>query len=427
MMRYFLLLLLQVTILHSGQNIGLRISPRMKAQATRYPIIASDIEENNGEIDFNNIDLEDLDLDINSRDNTGNTLLFNAVANSDIDKVNYLLSQGANPNVSNLTNDGMFPLHKAVRTNNPEIISLLLKAGANMYAEQNEFITPLNFAITCDYEKIDPLNTIPLTLLLKHGADLNRQNSQGKSSLDYLFSTGPDDKETNPSTINAVLRVINSSNDDINNLDRDGKTTLFIAVEENSTNIVKDLLALGANPNLKNFKTSMFPLSQAVINNNIRILQMLLDNEADINAQDNDGNTALHYAVSLGHANIVKKLLSVKTIQLNLKNSFDYTPLYMAVLRHNQEITSLLLKAGADMYAENLNNNNDTPFICAVEECIQTNNPIYSILVNLFLQYGADSQRVNSMGISPLMIARLAPPNNPIRLLLLSSLSASAS
>ena len=77
--------------------------------------------------------------------------------------------------------------------------------------------------------------------------------------------------------------------------------------------------------------------------------RILLENSANVNAQDNDGYTALHEAASQGKTEIVKLLIE-KGADVNAKNKYGKTPLAEA-LRHepdNREVIETLLKAGAN-------------------------------------------------------------------------------
>jgi len=79
---------------------------------------------------------------LNRRDGIGCTLLFWVVYTEDIERVKYLLSIGAFPNISNYF--GETPLHIAVMKNNKMIVNELLQYGAeinieNIYGETPRF------------------------------------------------------------------------------------------------------------------------------------------------------------------------------------------------------------------------------------------------------------------------------------------------
>ena len=61
-----------------------------------------------------------------------------------------------------------------------------------------------------------------------------------------------------------------------------------------------------------------------------------------MNYQDEDGNTALHYAVDLGHRDIVNLLVLQEKINLTLRNNVGATPRDMCT---SQDISNLFPKA----------------------------------------------------------------------------------
>ncbi len=73
---------------------------------------------------------------------------------------------------------------------------------------------------------------------------------------------------------------------------------------------------------------------------------------ADVNARQNDGSTALLWAVYAGDADRVSTLLKAGA-DVSLGNEFGATPLSEAARTGNTKILALLLKAGADARAVN--------------------------------------------------------------------------
>lgn len=74
---------------------------------------------------------------------------------------------------------------------------------------------------------------------------------------------------------------------------------------------------------------------------NSDVIQKLIG-KVDVNAQDN-GYTALMYAVFYNHENIVKLLLQVPNININARNNNGWTALMFASKMGNQNIVKLLL------------------------------------------------------------------------------------
>ncbi len=107
------------------------------------------------------------DLDINKKDNWGNTALFYTAEQSKINIAEYLLQKGAN--VNSKTNKGFTPLHMACVKNDYEMVKLLIdfKADLNVITKHPlwntpAFTTPLSMAY--DKPKLRKM-------LLRNGAD----------------------------------------------------------------------------------------------------------------------------------------------------------------------------------------------------------------------------------------------------------------
>lgn len=77
-------------------------------------------------------------------------------------------------------------------------------------------------------------------------------------------------------------------------------------------------------------------------NHPMHALQLLEDDPTiDINAQDEDGMTALHYAAMYGKVEVVKALLAHKDIKISLKNKQDQTPLDIALAANHTAIIEM--------------------------------------------------------------------------------------
>ncbi|XP_044766796.1 ankyrin repeat domain-containing protein 12 [Coccinella septempunctata] len=109
------------------------------------------------------------------RNERGETSLHLAAIKGDIEQVNKLLSNRADPNVTDFA--GWTPLHEACNYGWYEIAIKLVQAGANVNAKGLDNDTPLHDAVINGHLNI-------MKLLIEHGADINYKNTKGKSPLD---------------------------------------------------------------------------------------------------------------------------------------------------------------------------------------------------------------------------------------------------
>jgi ankyrin repeat protein len=109
---------------------------------------------------------------------------------------------------------------------------------------------------------------------------------------------------------------------------------------------------LKMNPHIVNMKFTVrefTPLSLAIINGQLEIVQLLLVNGANPNSQNIDGCTALHVAATKSNPAITKALLQ-KGADPNLEDEIGWTPFYFAALEDpTKENLNVLAMLGETM------------------------------------------------------------------------------
>lgn len=99
------------------------------------------------------------------------------------------------------------------------------------------------------------------------------------------------------------------------------------------------------------------PLHHAVSSGSLPMVQLLLQNNADIYCTDADGGNVLHYA-ALGDTEDVGiyELLLQLGADCNAEQAGGWTPILMALERRSLNVVKLLLEYGADITARNYQN-----------------------------------------------------------------------
>ena len=88
---------------------------------------------------------------------------------------------------------------------------------------------------------------------------------------------------------------------------------------------------------------------QSVESGDYAEVKRLIEKGADVNAQDNEGATALMLASYNGHTEVVKLLID-KGVDVNAHANTGHTALMLASAEGHKEIVKLLLNAGAQEY-----------------------------------------------------------------------------
>ncbi len=126
--------------------------------------------------------------------------------------------------------------------------------------------------------------------------------------------------------------------DDVNSLDREGRTPLFYAVRDGECDIVEELIRHRADVNVQD-KRLKSALHFAAAEYQIEAAELLLQNGAAVDAQDAHGNSPLFDAVfnSNGRGKIIELLLAWKADR-SLKNRHGVSPESLANTIANYDV-----------------------------------------------------------------------------------------
>jgi ankyrin repeat protein len=126
-------------------------------------------------------------------------------------------------------------------------------------------------------------------------------------------------------------------------------TALTMAAYAGSAQVMKLLLARGANPNPSR-PDGITVLMYAALNGDPEIVSELLRRKVDVNAKDNDGATALIYAARNGHVEVGRVLLS-NGAAVDTADNHRWTALMNAAVNGHADFVQLLLEKGAQANA----------------------------------------------------------------------------
>lgn len=130
---------------------------------------------------------------------------------------------------------------------------------------------------------------------------------------------------------------------DVHNTSYFGETPLHNACLLQKYEVANLLLEYDADPNAQDFENNETPLMCSSFHNYIDITYLLLEYDADTNIINKYGDTALHMACRNENVEIVKLLLQYGA-NPNIENKFQgsNTPLQIAIKKNNVEIEIIL-------------------------------------------------------------------------------------
>ena len=194
-----------------------------------------------------------------------------------------MLEKGADVN---LTEDapasaGATALHEACRYGHADIVKLLINAGADDTAKNEDGETPAHLVLKKTHYR-SSLNSDQKACLLKELNALDLPDETGKTPFMLLDHT---DAELLPLFLDRGV--------DVNRQDQDGMTAMMLYIDKDMT---KELLQAGA----------------------------------DLHLADKDGNTVLHHALECGSQDTARYLIR-KGADYNRPNNQGITPVHLAV------------------------------------------------------------------------------------------------
>jgi ankyrin repeat protein len=320
---------------------------------------------------------------------SGETPLMEAAGRGNLEVVRALLAGKADPNAKD-SKAGQTPLMWAAQQRHTSVVEELIKSGANVGTGSKSGFTPLMFAAQqgdVDTARVligagakpneaqPKTNITPLIiasamvhpkmveLLLDNGANPNVVEWMGYSPLGWVvrdshYGIDIANKDRIVDVVKLLLahgadpnyRLKNEKSKTINDVSLTGATPLLLAAEVNNTGAVKALLEGGADPNIPttqgttavamaagagtDIQRMRVPEERAMA---IETIKLLAEHGADLNTPGQYGWTPLHAATYQGLTDVIAYLVS-KGANVNEMDVFGQTPLSIAMAVLTQDI-----------------------------------------------------------------------------------------
>lgn len=321
----------------------------------------------------------------------GNSLIY-AAENNNKEMVELLVNSGSEIDLSQKRKSGLFsryyvsPIDRAIKNNNLEMTEYFISKGIPVQTaidecfdlHQNDILKALiprcNNLDELLAEAFIRANSEIIQFLLAEGANINYKDEQGNTLL-HISS-----KEANVKNAKMLVEQfnanVNAKNDrgitplmyaassknilvtnylieqgaNLNELDNKGESALFYSLENRSINNFTTLLNNGANPDIRSANNTTLLISAAK-KNQVQAMNYLLDNSADITAENDLKENAFQYVVTNQNRNfkLVDRFLDAGADIDALGNRYFKSLMFFAIDQENLERIKALHARGANI------------------------------------------------------------------------------
>jgi ankyrin repeat protein len=360
----------------------------------------------------------------------GDLRLVEAVRAGDLAVARTLMAAGVDINVAQP--DGTTALHWAVHNGTVALTDDLLRAGARVNVRNSFGVSPLAEAAVIGSTEI-------IAALLRAGANPNERNPDGQTPLMAVARTGNVE----------ALRLLTDRGADVNAREGWlGQTALMWAASDNLPAMVRALIALGADVNARSSvhdwprditaeprqkympRGGWTPLLLAARDGAVDAARVLVESDADVNAQDPDLVPPLIAALVNGHFEIAKLLIE-RGADVRVSDRWGRTALWAVVDMHTplastrpevrepgavsaREVLELLLAREADVNAQLVlfppyrslaDRGNDLLLTIGATPLVRAAKAADVTAMRLLLDRGADIHAATVDGITPILAA----------------------
>ncbi|PIK42261.1 putative histone-lysine N-methyltransferase EHMT1, partial [Apostichopus japonicus] len=214
--------------------------------------------------------------------------LYMASSLGEIEKVLQMLGKRFDPNYHFPSHNRETPVHAAAAKGHLDIVCMLVQAGANIDAEDEDHRTPLHLAV--DKEQFECVK-----FLCRHGARPDHKDDDGTAVVHIATMKG------NREILTYLLKLKRVQ---IDAQDNGGWTPIIWAADNKNNDMVSFLLSYGADPTLR----------------------------------DKEQNIALHWAAYSGSQKVMEEIMNHDTFQESIVNTVNIhgdSPLHVAARENN--------------------------------------------------------------------------------------------
>ena len=256
--------------------------------------------------------------------------------------INYILSEDSNKKVS-VINFGSELRHCTTYQNNLKFKDLINDVTKNA-------INNINMETGENYLKLNNNS-------YHDSFTFNNPNTTSNESLyhNYLLMSKKGDKDNFLEELGKILSLPQKLSN-IDYKDENGNSALHYSCDQGNLKIVEILINANANLNIRS-NSQMTPLHLSTKRGFFDITKLLIEHGANIDVIDNEKNTPLHYICMNNHIELLKYFLG-KNPKIDLENIYKKKPID---LTNNKEMKQLIIDYKKNYSKKNSINSNNSP------------------------------------------------------------------
>lgn len=229
------------------------------------------------------------------------------------------------------TKNGNTLFIKSIIRNNKDVFMKLLDKNVNVNESNFSGISPLMFS--CMYK-----NSFFSQKIIEHDGDVNLICNKGNNVLFYCVLSESID------CLNILLKSETKTKININHKNNQGCTIIDFCIQNGVSDKMVKMIIEHFHSEIEDYKCLLYHFYYS--KNNFEMFKFLYSKNLNLNEQDENGNTVLHYALRDRKVEYINFIID-KDIDLEIKNNRDETPIRTTIKYGHFDLLKSLINAGA--------------------------------------------------------------------------------
>ncbi|XP_067678535.1 ankyrin repeat domain-containing protein 50-like [Haliotis asinina] len=260
------------------------------------------------------------------------SILQSACRKGNIDMVKFILSQNT-VSINTGWKATITPIMIAAEMGHKEVVKLLVSSGADVSLADNKGDNILHYA--CQGGHTETVKYI----LSQNMSDINSRGFQKMSPLMRAALMGHRE----------VMKLLASKGADVLQLDLGGDNILHYACRGGHIETVEYILSQNMLDINSRGCRKMTPVMSAGQEGHKEVVELLVENNADLSLVNNGNNNILHLVCQQGRLEMVRYVLSLNVLDINCRGEHNRTAVMLAEKYGHKDVVVILLAKGAEV------------------------------------------------------------------------------